>query len=363
MIRRYIQRIVIAGAALAWGGDVHASEDWRGVYVATRPLMSARSALPVEIYAQPGVSGIYIQLHWDKVEPTQGGFDFTGLDRELRQAVIRGKNVSLSVVAGGRSPKWLLRQGAEMFDFRIARGGQRQCQTISIAPPWNPVYQKRYAMMMRALAHHVKDMSALGTIRIVKLTGVARITEELRLPITAGRQGECGEADATARWIKAGYSPARLVSAWTTLATSVASAFPGAVLAQDVLEKNDLPAVGGRDIKRDILAAGQRNFPGRFAVQWDGLNSVGALPPTPLAARRAGAILGWQSNMRRGFEGAGCNLREDGPPSLCSPDEYAQLLRRGVESGASYIEIWPEDAQRFSQAVRTADRQLRAPTR
>jgi hypothetical protein len=363
--------VVILAAVAVFGREGRAAviEDWRGIYVATRPLMGPRSTLPDAVFMQDGVSGIYIQLRWDKIEPSPGIFDFTMLDRELGRAIAHDKKVSLSVIAGGHSPMWLRREGGKLLDFKVARGGG-QCLAISIAPPWDPVYQKRYSAMMTAVSAHIDRMSASAAVRIVKLTGVARITEELRLPITTGRRDECGEVDATGRWIAAGYRPDRVVNAWMALARSVANAFPNAILAQDILERNDFPDLDERGraaadltVKRSILAAGQRVFGRRFAVQWDGLNKVGDLPATPLAAHRAGVILGWQSNMRRGFDGAGCNLRQDGRPVACSGDDYATLLGRALESGASYIEIWPEDALRFPEAVRVADKRLRTARR
>jgi len=359
--------LTAAAAMLGGWTTAEAAPDIRGIYVATRPLVKARAATVADVAAGAGASGAYIQLQWRLIEPMPGRLDFRMLDQQVRGALAAGRKISLSVIAGARSPQWLQAEGARMLDFQIARGGQRQCETISMAPPWDPVYQRRYAMMMQALARHVRELGADRAVRIVKLTGVARITEELRLPITVGRSGECGEADATARWRAAGYSSALLIKAWSMLANSVSVAFPTAVLAQDILERNDLPAdsmqdraEGASDLKQDIIRAGLRLFPGRFAIQWDGLNKDGDLPATPLAAHRAGAILGWQSNMRQGFGGAGCNVRQAGPPIACSPADFAELLARGVDSGASYIELWPEDAARFPDAVAAADQRLKS---
>lgn len=361
--------LLIYGAG-SLGRAAAAPPDYRGVYVATRPMLTSRRAVPDAVYSSPAASGVYLETVWAQLEPQRGRYDFAVLDREVRRAVAARKKISLSIIAGGRSPGWLAAQGAKTLRFAIGRGKANACTTIDVPLPWDPVYQDRYARLMSAVAGRLSQLGATEAVRIVKLTGVGRITEELRLPLSIGRQAACGEGDADARWAAAGYRPARLVSAWLALAKSVGSAFPGALLSLDVLERNDLPSIddAGRkatyiDLKPKIVAAARQAFPGRFAVQWNGLNPAGRVADFPVAARRSGAALGWQTNMFRGFEGSGCGPDRRQPPVPCDAGTYRKLLDRGVASGAGYIEIWPEDLARFPDAVAEADRRLKSAGR
>ncbi|HEX8388883.1 MAG TPA: beta-galactosidase [Sphingomonas sp.] len=337
--------------------------DHRGVYVATGPLLNARRGIPEAVYAQPLGSGVYIRLVWTQIEPRPGAYDFSLLDAELARAVRAGRKVSLSVQAGARSPTWLADAGVGTVRLATRQGGaNRICLPVAIPVPWDAGYQRAYARAMRAVADRIRaTRGGWDAVRVVKLTGISRITEELRLPITAGAN-ECAD-DPSAEWREAGYTPDRAVAAWTALSDGVARAFPGKLLGQDVIERNDFPATTGRgfdpSVKERIVAEGLRRYPRRFMVQWNALTVDGPLGETPLRAKARGAVLGWQTNAFRGLEGAGCNAERRGPPLACDARSYAALVLRGSGSGAEYLEVWARDALRFPDAVRAADAELR----
>lgn len=340
----------------------------RGIYVASFPLLAPKALLPDEVYASPHVGGVYVRLVWAKVEPRPGEYDFSLLDSELRRAVASGKRVSLSIITGAHAPGWLSSQGIATRSFRVGRGGKnRQCLEISMALPWDQGYQKAYGALVRAVADHIRSIpGAWDLVRIVKLTGIGRFTEELRLPADFGDGEVCGNTNSTRTWYEAGYTDDRIVEAWVSLARAVAQAFPDQLLAQDILERNDFPAsaaAGSRGaaqtVKARIIEAARKLFPNRFALQWNGLTATGALSETVLGAGRVGVHFGWQSNAFRGFDGAGCNPSRRTAAETCSPDQYRSILQNGVSTGASYIEVWPTDAVAFGDAIGWADRTLR----
>ena len=45
------------------------------------------------------------------------------------------------------------------------------------------------------------------------------------------------------------------------------------------------------------------------------------------------------------------DLRAGCPDRACNSTGYTRLLRNGISSGASYIELWPRDALGFSKTV------------
>lgn len=340
----------------------------KGIYVASFPLLAPKALLPDAVYASPHVSGVYIRLVWARVEPRPGEYDFSLLDAELRRAVASGKRISLSIITGAHAPRWLPSQGIAARSFRVGRGGQnRQCLEISMALPWDQGYQKAYAALLRAVADHIRSIpAAWDLVRIVKLTGIGRFTEELRLPADFGDGEVCGNTTSTRTWLEAGYTDDRIVGAWVSLAEAVAHAFPDQLLAQDVLERNDFPTsaeAGSRGasqtVKARIIEAARKLYPNRLALQWNGLTATGGLSETVLAAGRTGVHFGWQSNAFRGFDGAGCNPSRRTAAETCSPDQYKAILQNGVSTGADYIEVWPTDAVAFGEAIGWADQALR----
>jgi hypothetical protein len=349
------------------------ARDFGGIYASTLPLLDARRLLPDGIYRNPAAAGVYIRLVWSVVEPRRGQYDFTLLDRELDRAVAAGKRVSLSVIAGGHAPAWLAAEGIPTLRFDIGRGGaNRACITTEMGVPWDAGYQAAFAELWTALARHIRARpGAWEALRIVKLTGMNRITEELRIPADTGRRNDvCGQQDEAARWLSVGYTPQRAVEAWTRLAEGIATAFPEQLLSLDVLERNDFPPIGddGRPVadspvKARIIAEGRRRFGPRFAVQWNGLTAEGPLAEAVLAAHRQGSPIGWQSNAFRGAEGAGCNAARNAQAEPCDEARFAAILRRGTGTGAAFLEIWAPDILRFPAAVRAADATLRAEGR
>lgn len=341
-----------------------------GIYATPAPLFDARRLLPDAAYASQAASGIYIRLVWSQIAPRPGRHDFSLLDRELDRAVAAGKRVSLSVIAGGYAPAWLRERGVQTLRFDIGRGGaNRACMGVEIGVPWDRGYQAAFLESFSAIAGHVRArQGAWEALRMVKLTGINRLTEELRLPaLTERQQDVCGPQDETGRWAAAGFRPALVVEAWTRIAEGIAERFPGKQLALDILERNDFPPIGDdgsriadSPVKGRIIAEGQRRFGPRFAVQWNGLTAAGPLSETVLAAGRRGIVTGWQSNAFRGVEGAGCNPARRAAPEPCDAAGFQAILQRGIATGASYIEAWAPDVLRFPGAVAEADRALAA---
>lgn len=351
--------------AQAPGSTRAANATYRGLYVATRPLLAGRKADTID-WARSPASGAYIRLTWAQVEPVPGRFDWSALDPVLDAAVGAGKKLSMSIITGGSSPAWLPGKAATVT-FRVGKGGdRRRCTQVVEGLPWDPAYQQRYVGVMRALADHLRSRPAdYAALRIVKMTAIAQNTEELRLPSTdgdrlwRGRKDPCDQSDAVATWRAAGYAPEKVVAGWTAMAKGVARAFPDKIIAQDTLENNDFPDIGDSgSVKREIVDDGIARLKGRFAVQWNGLTATGRIANSVVEAGRRGAIIGWQTNAFRGLNGAGCNADRLAVAATCSSKDYAAILARGIALGGAYIEVWPADVAAFPDAIRDAENRL-----
>ena len=172
--------------------------------------------------------------------------------------------------------------------------------------------------------------------------------------------------DEAGQWLAAGYQPQRVTEAFGRLSVGLAERFPGQQLALDILQRNDFPVLdgGGRQsadpVKPQLIAEAEQRFSSRFMLQWNGLSLTAPLAETVVQAQRRGTIIGWQSNAFQGLQGAGCNLRRQDAAQPCDEAGFAAILRRGLEAGAAYLEVWAADVVRFPQAVRQADAALAA---
>src|SRR3972149_8359541 len=144
---------------------------------------------------------------------------------------------------------------------------------------------------------------------MAEITGINQITGETRLPAATGplpgREAELTNTIPIGRGARC--TPERVIEAWKSLAASVNTAFPDKLLSIGILDNNAFPPIDNNgqqvtesspsyvDVTNEIINAGLSLYPGQFAVQWNGLNSV-SLSPTGLTAASEGAIPGWQAN-------------------------------------------------------------------
>ncbi len=368
-----------AGLLAVWALSIVASgtgraldrTDYTGVYVTTfaEPHL-AQAFNDVDLSV---VDGVYIRLSWRALERRRGVFNWQGLDAIVDRAVAQGKKISIGVRAGAHSPMWLYNAGVPKLTFTIGHHGGRfgRCQEISLPAPWSEEYLKGFARMMDALAKHLRQRQAYDLVRIVKLTGINQRTEELRLPAMVTERPDSCQTAAVPVWQGAGYAPPKVMAAWKSLSAAINAAFPDKILALEVLENFDFPPFDENgqqvtfqdprnfDIKQAIVADALQRFPGRFAIQWDGL-SAERVVPSVLKAGEAGAIIGWQTNLFKGPKiGSGCESAVVAEAKICTPDTYIKILQNGFANGGKYFEIWPTDAKQHADAVKAFRAQFR----
>jgi hypothetical protein len=375
-IRKRIELLTaLIGALLcAWSAEAAAPASFAGIYVAAPYRLDAQHQLPADAYTLPEVSGVYLRLPWNAIEPVPGHFQWDIADNEVKQAVQAGKHISIALLAGHVAPTWLEQRGVKMLTFTVEQGMQHACNEVRLPRPWDPQFEDSYIDAVNALAAHLHALpGAYQAVRIVKLGPISQLTEELRIPMTRlpGRANAVSHAcsdTATQTWIDAGYRPELIVAAWTKIAEAIGKAFPDKLLALDILERNDFPkiGVGGEDdpdVKASIIKAGLARFSGRFSVQWDGLTATIDAPVT-VSAGRQGAITGFSTNTFRGLDGAGCNPSRQnfeagkGAGMPCDAAGFQAILEHALTFNARYIEVWPPDAMRFRDVVGAVNKQL-----
>ena len=345
-----------------------ADHPFAGIYAQSKVLLSATRNLDDSIYNAPKIDGVALSLVWRTIEPELGEYDWSTLDVEIGRAIAAGKKVAISVFPNRlEAPDWLFDLGVPELHFVVGpHGGAERTDNIAIAPPWNPTYLAAYADMMQALSQHLHSIpGGYETVRMVEITGINQITGETRLPAATGplpgREAEL--TNTIPIWQAAGYTPAKVIEAWKSLAASVNTAFPDKLLSIGILDNNAFPPIDNNgqqvtesspsyvDVTNEIINAGLSLYPGQFAVQWNGLNSV-SLSPTVLTAASEGAIPGWQANhwLSTGT-GYGTNYATAVTPTNAT---YQQILDFGVTGGGQYLEVWAADVARYPDALSEA---------
>ena len=178
---------------------------------------------------------------------------------------------------------------------------------------------------------------------------------------------KCAESNAIDEWVKLGYRPSGVVQAWVAMAEAIGHAFPDKLVALAILDNNDFPPIDdtGRvaigpsvpKVRERLIAEGLKMFPGRFAVQWNGLEAFRA-SAVVVSAGAQGAVIGWQANEHAGFGGSDCPIPEQSG-AVCTESAYEALLRNGVQTGGRFIEIWSPDVLKFPDAIAKVNQSLR----
>jgi hypothetical protein len=98
--------------------------------------------------------------------------------------------------------------------------------------------------MLGALAAHLKTTGTYSAVTLVRLTGINRTTEELRLPAeTAASTGLACVSNAITIWQQAGYRPSLLLQAWNAILGSFEKSFPHKSFAVSIIPSNSLQCI------------------------------------------------------------------------------------------------------------------------
>jgi len=313
-----------------------------------------------EALSKDFVDGALVDAYWNEIESKPGVYDWTILDRWVQRVVTLHKRLSIAVLAGLYTPKWLYSPPYSVpendFDYNRSSVG---VSYIRMAQPtfWSPAYLREYGKTMDALARHLHEMQIPGqppdaawqALRIVKISGVNNTTEEIRVDNTKPDNGPCHQSDAAAIWAKAGYTPNKAVSALLTITDETAHAFPGKLMSVAIIHRNAFPPVDNAGhivapIVPDAATTGFLNaavpkYRDRLLVQWNALWN-GWAPKELVAAGKSGARIGFQMNGFMGAWGGSGYIYPHWKIEACkTPADFQYLLDNGLNMGAHYIEV------------------------
>ncbi|HEX7137880.1 MAG TPA: beta-galactosidase [Vicinamibacterales bacterium] len=367
-LRSLLIALVFAVTAAAQGPS-----DIRGVYVysndlsklATPTANAVRSSLGIA-----GMDGIALVISWSAIEPSMGQYQWTTLDPWLQQAATAGKKIDLIVTGGSGTPSWLFDPqpsggGAHSINFTISphSGATGQCDAETIAAPWDTAFLTQWDAMLVALAAHLKSIGAYGSIALLRITGINRTTDELRLPAeTAQSTGLSCVSNAITKWQNAGYKPSLLLQGWDAITSSFKKSFPDKTLSIAIIPSNAFPAIAedGSQIKgtppdanAPLLALAAQKFPGRLVVQFNFLMPGEAASSEVIgSAQTYGTLPAFQTNEYLGSTGQGAACSEPVTnPTPCTAQTFLALLQTGIyplgtanPMRAMYIEVFQANA-------------------
>ena len=249
---------------------------------------------------------------------------------------------------------------------------------MNIAAPWDPVFLAQWDAVLGALSAHLTAAGTYNAIALIRLTGINRTTEELRLPAeTAASTGLACVSNSLTTWQQAGYRPSLLLQGWNAVVGSFMKYFPGKSFAVSIIPNDAFPgiaqdgsliagAIGDED--EPLLMSAAQQLPGRLVVQFDFLMpGEQAAAVVTGAAQNYGTLAAFQTNEYLGNQGAGCS--EPITTTIpCTATTFLTMLDTGIYPlgqaaplRAQYIEVFHANAAAFPADILAAHFQLVPP--
>ena len=381
---RFALLLLVCSAARA-----QSTADLRGIYVYTNNVAELSSGVAKALHSSlsvPGMDGVALSIGWDAIEPAKGQYDWTTLDAWMDESIAAGKKIDLVITAGSNEPAWLFQAapaggGAKPLAFTISphSGATGKCQSETIAAPWDDAFLARWDTLLAAVAAHLKGNGRYAAVTLMRITGINRTTEEMRLPAeTPQSTGLACVTDAVATWQQAGYRPSLLLHAFDAITASFKKSFPDKAFAVSIIPTNPFPPIAedGSIIKGTppdenlpLLTLGSQRFPGKFVVQFDFLMpGEAASPEVVQSAQNLGTLAAFQTNEYLGTTGQGAACSEPVTnPTPCTDATFLQLLETGIYPlgtanplRAVYIEVFPANANAFPGDIFQGHNELRS---
>src|SRR6185369_1495653 len=289
-------------AALLFCGLCHAqstSPDFRGIYVYSSNVSTISASYAKTVtrsLSVPGVDGIVLVIGWNSIEPAMGQYQWATLDQWMNLAISSGKRINLTLVAGVDTPSWLFTPapsgaGATPLNFTVSPHGGATgiCDSETVAAPWDLAFLSRWDSIIAALAAHLKSAGTYNAVTLLRLTGINRTTDEMRLPAeTPQSTGLACVSNAITIWQQAGYRPSLLLQGWDSITTSFQRSFPDKAYSVAIIPQNPFPRIAEDgsiiqgtvpDQNAPLLSLAAQKFAGRLVVQFNFLMPGEAASP------------------------------------------------------------------------------------
>ncbi|HSY48999.1 MAG TPA: beta-galactosidase [Thermoanaerobaculia bacterium] len=359
----------------------------RGIYVYSGDVSQISKGYANGVTASLGVigvDGLVLVISWSSIEPAMGQYQWSTLDQWMNQAISSGKKVELAITAGIDTPPWLFQPmpagaGAVPLSFTISphSGATGVCDSETVAAPWDLAFLVQWDSLLAAVAAHLKATGTYNDVALLRLTGINRTTDELRLPAeTPQSTGLACVSNAVSIWQQAGYRPSLLLQAWDAVNGSFKKSFPDKTFSVAIIPQNAFPPIAEDgsiikgtppDANQPLLSLASTKLPGRLVVQFNFLMPGEAASPAVIqAAQTFGTMAAFQTNNYFGSTGQGAACSEPVTnPTPCTVTTYLALLQTGIyplgQSNAlrsQYIEVFPANANAFPADILQAHYEL-----
>jgi len=350
-----------------------------GLYVA---LLENQVSKYPDLLNNKNIDGFQEITKWSDLEPSQGQYNWSQIDNDIRAVAAHHQHFSLDIATGAFTPSWAYgNDTSNAISFTIVShngGGKDLCDNNTIPIPWAPVYQTSVKQMIDGLAQHINsDPTLSSAVTQVRLTGITEDTVETRMPTEFGitcKDRNSGQTvtvtDALGAWCKVGYTKSKAETAWETFANEWASQFKNQTLAMATIPADGFPSTDAAgtiaspncvtqkaprpdtQTTADLVKYAANKWGNRFMVMRQSLNNgnnssgsgATSYASTSKAAISQGASIGFQlDDVMYGPNSSGAN-----------ESSFNEAVSNGLKYHMTYLEVFRNDPALYPTTLVTA---------
>ncbi|MCX7014111.1 MAG: alpha/beta hydrolase-fold protein [Candidatus Sumerlaeota bacterium] len=260
-----------------------------GLYASLKPPETEADAAAFlrALEGNPYLTGVLLAAQWNEIEPEEGKYDFSRLDRCVDMVRKAGKQYKFKVMTGIYSPEYIYKTGAIRFDTVIANPNRSNYgEKAAIPVPWDPVFQRHFSRLIKVFGErYASDPQCVA----VTLTCANYMSAEMHLPKS--------DADMK-RWAEVGLTTDKLLHVYCQYMDEWAAAFPRQLICLHMSKSTNLPDMSDNEFVEKIVLYGLEKYPHQFALQNNGLNGRKENkddPDHPLSKFKDRLLNGYQS--------------------------------------------------------------------
>ncbi len=208
----------------------------------------------LSVWKDEAVSGIAVRSWWNKIENTEGTYDWKFIDEAVRLAEQHDKQVSISIMSGVSTPAWVYDHNVPIFSFSAPFAGGA-IRTMPV--PWNTTYLSLFDSFVRKLGDRYDDSDA---VTYVYVNGMGPASETY---FASAKESDAFEAiGGITAWIDGAEK----------IIDSYADAFPKTPFV--VALASPIPGADGDRAMQSIIDYGIEKYEGAFGITNHGLNAL-----------------------------------------------------------------------------------------
>lgn len=292
--------------------------------------------------ANPDVVGISTGGDWPTIEKTQGQYDWSSVDARVKQIKDAHKFVLLRFITGGRQgkPDWLYNLGSPTFSWKDPKDGS----VLTIPVFWDQKYVDAHVGLIKAAgAHFSNDPS----VKVVADNFGNAQTNDWAVPTSGAVDGlPPASSSQVSRWMSAGWTHDKMVSAGKQTIDALMNAFPNAsvYVALGPVKSTVMEPAGEFALVGEVAEYARTKYGDRLIVGKNSCNGVTCISDFQKAHPPFGAqaLVSCFNDPSR--------MMPDGNPDNLTPD---QILRRTFDNakGSRVYEVYQSDVVNLPDAV------------